>query len=51
MKRRDTSGGKPGAVFRFLSQGWLPWIALLGMRERWQELWFEMRAGYLQMGK
>jgi hypothetical protein len=38
-------------VFRFLSEDWAPWIALLRMRERWQELRFEMKAVYLQMEK
>jgi hypothetical protein len=47
IERRDTSGGKPVAVFRFLSEDWSPWIALLRMRERWPELRFEMKAGYL----
>jgi hypothetical protein len=37
-RARDTSGGKPVAVFRFLSEDWSPWIALLRMRERWPEL-------------
>jgi hypothetical protein len=46
-KRRDTSGGKPLAVFRFLSEDWSPWIALLRMHERWPELRFELKAGYL----
>ena len=50
-ERRDTSDVKPVAVFRFLSEGWSPWIALLRMRERWPELRFEMKAGYLQMGE
>ena len=51
IERRDTSGVKPVAVFRFLSEDWSPWIALLRMRERWPELRFEMKAGYLQMGE
>lgn len=34
------------AVFRFLSEDWSPWIALVRMRERWPELRFYMRAGY-----
>ena len=42
-------GGKPVAVFRFLSDDWSPWIALLRMCERWPELRFEMKAGYLEM--
>jgi hypothetical protein len=28
--------------------GLVPWITLLRMRERWPELRFEMKAGYLQ---
>jgi hypothetical protein len=51
IKRGDTSGGKPVAVFRFLSEDWSPWIALVRMRERWPELRFEMKAGYLQIGE
>ena len=47
IERRDISG-KPVAVFRFLSEDWSPWIALLHMRERWPELRFEMKAGYLE---
>jgi hypothetical protein len=39
---------KPVAVFRFLSEDWSPWIALVRMRERWPWLRFDMRAGYLQ---
>jgi hypothetical protein len=50
-ERRDTSGIKPVAVFRFLSEDWSPWIALLHMRERWPELRFEMRPGHLEMGE
>jgi hypothetical protein len=48
IERRDPGGVKPVAVFRFLSEDWSPWIALLRMRERWPELRFEMRAGYLE---
>jgi len=48
-ERRDTSGVKPLAVFRFLSEDWSPWIALLRMRERWPALRFETRAGYLEL--
>jgi len=29
---------------------WSPWVALLHMRERWPELRFKMKAGYLEMG-
>ncbi|MGA8746935.1 MAG: hypothetical protein ACLQVY_21810 [Limisphaerales bacterium] len=47
--RRD--GFRPVAVFRFLSEDWSPWIALVRMRERWPELRFEMKAGYLEMGE
>jgi hypothetical protein len=46
--RRDPSGVRPLAVFRFLSEDWSPWIALLRMRERWPELRFEMKAEYLE---
>jgi hypothetical protein len=49
IERPDTSGVKPVAVFRFLGEDWSPWIAVLRMRERWPELLFEMRAGYLEM--
>jgi hypothetical protein len=47
-QRRDTSGVKPLAVFRFLSEDWSPWIALQRMRERWPELSFELIPSYLQ---
>ena len=50
IERRDTSGVKPVAVFRFLSEDWSPWLALLRMRERWPELRFEMKAEYLEIG-
>jgi hypothetical protein len=40
-------GVEPVAVFRFLSEDWSPWIALLHMREHWPELRFEMKAGHL----
>ena len=46
-----TTTFKPVAVFRFLSEDWSPWIALVRMRERWSGLCFNMSAGYLQMGK
>jgi hypothetical protein len=42
MERGDISGVKPVAVFRFLSEDWSPWIALLRMRERWPELSFKL---------
>jgi hypothetical protein len=48
IERRDTRGGKSVAVFRFLSEDWSPWIALLRMRECWPELQFEMKVGYLE---
>lgn len=35
-------------MFRFLSEDWSRWIALLHMRERWRELRFEMMAEYLR---
>lgn len=50
-KRRDTSGVKPVAVFRFLRENWSPWIALLHMRKRWPELRFEMKAGILILSR
>jgi len=50
IERRDRSGGKPVAVFRFLSEDWSPWIALVRIRERWPELRFKMKAGYWEMG-
>ena len=50
IERRDVSGGKPVAEFRFPTEDWSLWIALLRMRERWPELRFEMKAGYLEMG-
>ena len=46
IEGRDISG-KPVAVFRFLSEDWSPWIALLHMRERWPELRFELVPSYL----
>ncbi len=36
------------AVFRFVSEDWSPWIALLRMRERWPELRFELVPSYLE---
>jgi hypothetical protein len=48
--RRDTSGVKPVAVFRFLSEDWSSWVALLRMRERWPELWFKLLPSYLCYG-
>jgi hypothetical protein len=47
-ERRDKIDGKRVAVFRFISEDWPPWIAVLRMRERWPDLRFEMRAEYLQ---
>jgi hypothetical protein len=44
MDRARRDGVKPAAVFRFVSEDWSPWIALLRMRERWPELRFEMKA-------
>jgi len=38
-------------VFRFLSEDWSPWIALLRMRERWPELRYGMKAGYFADGR
>jgi hypothetical protein len=48
--RADASGGERRAVFRFLSEDWSPWIAIVRMRERWPELRFGMKAEYLQTG-
>jgi hypothetical protein len=48
IERRDTGGVKPLAVFRFLSENWSPWIALLHMRERWPELSFKLIPSYWQ---
>jgi hypothetical protein len=45
--RRDANGVKTLAVFRFLSEDWSPWIALLRMRERWPELSFTLIPSYL----
>ena len=51
-RQRDSgvSGGGVGpvAVFRFLSEDWSPWIALLRIRKRWPELRFTMTAEYLE---
>jgi len=47
IERRDASGVRPVAVFRFLSEDWSPWIALLRMRERWPELSFKLFPSYL----
>ena len=41
------NGVKPLAVFRFISEDWSPWIALLRMRERWPELSFKLMPSYL----
>ena len=46
-ERDDASGVKPVAVFRFISEDWSPWIALLRMRKRWPELSFRMIPSYL----
>lgn len=51
QRRVGRSDLKLAAVFRFLSQDWSPWIALVRMRERWPDLWFEwfeMKAAYLE---
>ena len=45
---RRSDGTEAGGVFRFLSEDWSLWIALVRMRERWPGLRFEMKAGYLQ---
>ena len=50
--KRDRNGGvEPVAVFRFLSEDWSPWIALLRMRERWPELRFEMKPDYREFSE
>ena len=41
IERRD-KGGKPVAMYHFLSEDWPPSIALLRMRERWPELSFKL---------
>ena len=46
-ERSDTIGGKVVAVYRFLSEDWPPWMAVLRMRERWPELSFELIPSYL----
>ena len=46
VQRRE--GVKPVAVFRFLSEDWSPWIALVRMRELWPELRFKLIPSYLQ---
>jgi hypothetical protein len=45
---RYASGVTPVAVFRFLSEDWSPWIALLRIRERWPELSFKLIPAYLK---
>jgi hypothetical protein len=47
--RADASGGERRAVFRFLTEDWSPWLALVHMRERWPELRFDMKAEYLEL--
>jgi hypothetical protein len=49
--RADASGGQRRAVFRFLSEDWSPWIAIVRMRERWPEMRFGMKAEYLEMAE
>jgi hypothetical protein len=44
--RADASGGERRAVFRFLSEDWSPWIAIVRMRERWPELSFKLIPSY-----
>ena len=48
---RDTIGGKPVAVYRFISEDWPPWMAVLRMRKRWPELRFELQVGYLEFSE
>ena len=47
IERERGDGVKPLAVFRFISEDWSPWIALLRMRERWPELSFRLIPSYL----
>jgi hypothetical protein len=49
IERERGDGVKPLAVFRFISEDWSPWIALLRMRERWPELSFRLIPAYLDM--
>jgi hypothetical protein len=49
-ERARGEGVRPVAVFRFVSEDWSPWVALLRMRERWPGLRFEMTAVFLEMG-
>jgi hypothetical protein len=49
QRRVGRAGMNPVAVFRFLSEDWSPWIALVRMRKRWPGLRFDMRAAYLQL--
>jgi hypothetical protein len=44
--RADVSGERR-AVFRFLSEDWSPWLAIVRMRERWPELRFRLIPSYL----
>jgi hypothetical protein len=48
IEPRDGSGVKPVAVFRFLSEDWPPYIALVRMRELWPGLSFSLSVEYLQ---
>jgi hypothetical protein len=48
QRREGRTRLRPVAVFRFMSEDWSPWIAFVRMRERWPELRFDMKAGYLQ---
>jgi hypothetical protein len=43
-----TTTFKPVCGVPLLSEDWLPWIALVRMRERWPGLRFEMKARYLE---
>jgi hypothetical protein len=47
--RSEPNGVKPLAVFRFISEDWSPWIALLRMRKRWPELSFKLIPSYLDI--
>ena len=49
IERQRNGGVEPVAVYRFISEDWSPWIALLRLRKRWPELRFEMKAEYLEL--
>jgi hypothetical protein len=47
-QRRDGLALEPVAVFRFLSEDWSPWIALVELRRRWPELAFRLTPSALE---